>query len=192
MFSGKVTEKIIAVRLPSFTKKGVSGLKQKWFKKIYRTPPVAGFENKNCLLPYKTETVARRCSVKKVFLEISQHSQESTCARVSFLIKLQAWGLQLCLQVFSCEFCEISKNAFSYRTPPRVLLYKTTCIDTGTDTAPKKTRLFVWRCSIKKTILENSVKFKETDLWWSHILVKLNVQVQNFTQKRIPVQVFSC
>ena len=33
----------------------------------------------------------RRCSVKKVFLEISQNSQENTCARVSFLIKLQAF-----------------------------------------------------------------------------------------------------
>ena len=32
---------------------------------------------------------------KKVFLEISQNSQENTCARVSFLIKLQASGLQL-------------------------------------------------------------------------------------------------
>ena len=41
------------------------------------------------------EAVARRCSVKKVFLEISQNSQENTCARVSFLIKLQASGLQL-------------------------------------------------------------------------------------------------
>ena len=30
----------------------------------------------------------RRCSVKKVFLEISQNSQENTCARASFLIKL--------------------------------------------------------------------------------------------------------
>ena len=30
------------------------------------------------------------CSVKKVFLEILQNSQENTCARVSFLIKLQA------------------------------------------------------------------------------------------------------
>ena len=29
-------------------------------------------------------------SCKKVFLEISQNSQENTCARVSFLIKLQA------------------------------------------------------------------------------------------------------
>ena len=30
-----------------------------------------------------------------VFLEISQNSQENTCARVFFLIKLQALGLQL-------------------------------------------------------------------------------------------------
>ena len=34
-----------------------------------------------------TEAVAQRCSVKKVFLEISQNSQENTSARVSFLIK---------------------------------------------------------------------------------------------------------
>ena len=36
------------------------------------------------------EAVAQRCSVKKMFLEISQNSQENTCARPSFLIKLQA------------------------------------------------------------------------------------------------------
>ena len=34
--------------------------------------------------------VVQRCSVKKVFLEISQNSQENTCANVSFLIMLQA------------------------------------------------------------------------------------------------------
>ena len=62
----------------------------------------------------------QRCSVKKkVLLEISQNSQENTCARVSFLIKLQALGLQLYLKetlaqmVVSCEFCKISKNNFS-------------------------------------------------------------------------------
>ena len=32
---------------------------------------------------------------KKVFLKIPQNSQENTCARVSFLMKLQASGLQL-------------------------------------------------------------------------------------------------
>ena len=44
---------------------------------------------------FYSEAVARRCSVKKVFLEISQNSQESTCARVSLFIKLQYRGLQL-------------------------------------------------------------------------------------------------
>ena len=40
----------------------------------------------------KTEAVAQRCSVKEMFLEISQNSQENTCARVSLLIKFQAIG----------------------------------------------------------------------------------------------------
>ena len=30
----------------------------------------------------------RKCSIKREFLEISQNSQENTCTRVSFLIKL--------------------------------------------------------------------------------------------------------
>ena len=63
----------------------------------------------------------RRCSVKKVFLEISRNSQESTCARVSFLIKLQAaFNLikkDTLVQVFSCEFYEISKNTFFTEHP---------------------------------------------------------------------------
>ena len=42
------------------------------------------------------EAVAQTCSVKKVFLEISRNCQENTCARVSILIKLQTWALQLC------------------------------------------------------------------------------------------------
>ena len=37
-----------------------------------------------------TEAVTRMCSVKEMLLKISKNSQESTCARVSFLVKLQA------------------------------------------------------------------------------------------------------
>ena len=42
------------------------------------------------------EAFVRRCSVEKVFLEISQNSQENTCARVSFtrpatLLKKRLW-----------------------------------------------------------------------------------------------------
>ena len=63
-----------------------------------------------------TEAVAKSYSVKKLFLESFQNSQENTCARVSeacnFIKK------KTLAQMFSCEFCEISKNAFSYRKPP--------------------------------------------------------------------------
>ena len=37
------------------------------------------------------EAAIERRSVKKVSLKISQNSQESTCVRVSFLIKLQLY-----------------------------------------------------------------------------------------------------
>ena len=43
-----------------------------------------------------SETSTKIILLKKVFLEISQNSQETNCAKGSFLIKLQALGLQLC------------------------------------------------------------------------------------------------
>ena len=45
----------------------------------------------------RTEAVAQRCSVKKVFLKILQNSQEYTCARVSFLRRLQT-----CIEHLRC------------------------------------------------------------------------------------------
>ena len=67
------------------------------------------------------EAVAQTCSVKKVLLEISQNSQEHVCARVSFLINLQAPPVTLLkkrvAQAFSCKFREISKNTFFHITP---------------------------------------------------------------------------
>ena len=58
------------------------------------------------------EVVARRCLVKKMFLNISQNSLENTCTRV-FFNKVEALA-----QAFSCDFCEISKNTVFYRTFP--------------------------------------------------------------------------
>ena len=59
---------------------------------------------------------------EKVFLEISQNLQENTRVWVSLLIKLQASACnfikkETLAQVFSYDFCEVSKNTFSYRTP---------------------------------------------------------------------------
>ena len=64
-----------------------------------------------------TEAAAQRCSVRKGFIETLQISQENACARASFLIKLQVLCLQFTekqtlAQVFSCEFCKISKKTF--------------------------------------------------------------------------------
>ena len=59
----------------------------------------------------QTEAVVQRCSVKKVFLEISINSQENTCARVSFLIKLQAWGLKH--SCFPVNFVKFLRTPFS-------------------------------------------------------------------------------
>ena len=55
-------------------------------------------------------------SVKKVFLKISQNSQEITCARVYWpatLLKKETLS-----HVFSCKYFEIFKNIFFYRTLP--------------------------------------------------------------------------
>ena len=42
----------------------------------------------------------RRCSVNQVFWEISQNSQKNSCARVSFLVRLQARGFSLTIPRF--------------------------------------------------------------------------------------------
>ena len=55
-----------------------------------------------------------------VFLEILQNSQESTCVRVPFLSKCAS----LRHRCFPVSFFEISKNTFSYRTPPVTVLFQ--------------------------------------------------------------------
>ena len=52
-------------------------------------------------------------SIKKVFLKISRHLQESTCARVSLLIRSQLHLRKTLAQVLSSYFSEIFKNTFS-------------------------------------------------------------------------------
>ena len=58
---------------------------------------------------------------KYVFLKISQDLHGNTCAGVSFVIKPQAACNSIKeetpVQVFSCEFCRVSKYTFFYRTP---------------------------------------------------------------------------
>ena len=77
------------------------------------------------------EAVSQRCSVKKVFMKISQNSQENTCQRVSFLIKLQAkacnfFKKETLAQVFSCEIFRIpfSVEQLWWLLLPMSIIYK--------------------------------------------------------------------
>ena len=70
-----------------------------------------------------SEAVTRGVLWKKVFLKISQNFLENTSARVSFIIKLLAWGLQLYYKRDSGTgaFLWILQNFKLYlfdRTPP--------------------------------------------------------------------------
>ena len=63
------------------------------------------------ILKLQNKAVTQRCSVKKVFLEISQNSKENTCARDSFLINLQAKKESLA-QVFPVNFAKFLRTHF--------------------------------------------------------------------------------
>ena len=67
--------------------------------------------------PLRSEAVVRRCSVKKLFLEILQYSQENKYEPGSlFFNKVAGHRPATLAQLFYCEFCEISKNTFFDRT----------------------------------------------------------------------------
>ena len=77
------------------------------------------------------ETATRGVLLKKVLLKISQNSQENRCARVSFLIKLQALGLRPATLLkkrlwhicFPENFVKFLRTIFSQKTSGRLLLF---------------------------------------------------------------------
>ena len=80
----------------------------KWAKRDYFSDYFSDFEDKKLwerVNDSNLEAAIRRCSVRKMFIEISQNSQENTCSEKTLT------------QVFFCEFCEISRNTFFHRTP---------------------------------------------------------------------------
>ena len=63
----------------------------------------------------------KRCSAEKVFLEISQNSQEKHLCQKKGKRDLKNFKFikkDILARVLPCEFCEISKNTFFYRIPP--------------------------------------------------------------------------
>ena len=68
-----------------------------------------------------SEAVVCRCSIKWLFLKMSQNSQKKHLCQSLFFNKVARWGLgrrsvtlfkNTLVSVFSCEFCDIFKNTF--------------------------------------------------------------------------------
>ena len=76
------------------------------------------FFARHFVFPYRSSH--QRCSIKQMFLRISQNSQESTCARASFLIKLKKRLWHSC---FSVNFGKFLWTSFLQNTSGRLLLY---------------------------------------------------------------------
>ena len=70
----------------------------------------------------ETQKQLRELFCKKMFLKIWENSQKDTCVEVSFFNKIAGLRPSTLLkketptQVFFCEFCQIFKNNFFYRT----------------------------------------------------------------------------
>ena len=70
-------------------------------------------------VPTENRSSHQRCFMKKgVYLKISQSLQENICARTPF-IKIETLA-----EVFSCAFCELSKNTRRYCIDNFVMQYK--------------------------------------------------------------------
>ena len=70
----------------------------------------------------KTEVATRGVLYKNVFLEIPQNSQKNTCARVSSLIKLQAYNFikkRTWHRCFSVNFAKFLGTPFWQNTSGR-------------------------------------------------------------------------
>ena len=74
----------------------------------------------------KTEAATGLVLQEKVFLGISQNSQENSCTRVSFLIKLKKRLLHRC---FPVNFVKFLRTSFLQNTSGQLLLYKDLCDD---------------------------------------------------------------
>ena len=71
---------------------------------------------------YYAKSSHRRCSVKKVLLEISKNSQENTCGRVFFLRPATLFKNRLWHRCFSVNFENFLGTPFLQNTSRRLLL----------------------------------------------------------------------
>ena len=143
-----------------------------------------------------TEAVVRRCSVKKVFLEISQNSQENTCARnFSFLYmfcivvidKQRHWfGRKNWVVSKPKRECFVSATSSGKRTPESKISLKHArnqlkvmliLVITQLTREECPFRSSHQRCSVKTDVLKNLANFTGKHLCWSLFWQKQPLEV---------------
>ena len=89
-----------------------------WHNSLTIAEKICSAKYRNQAKSDRSRSSPRRCSVKMNFSEILQNPQENICGKVSFWIKLQAWGLQLYLKkriwhrCFSANFTKFLRTTF--------------------------------------------------------------------------------
>ena len=127
---------------------------------------------------FTTEAVVRSCSVEKVFLEIFANSQENTCARVSFLIKLQnfynnkVFREEALVQVFSGEFCGIFKK-------PLVAATNSTPFSTISLINISKIKI-IFNCNLLLNLKDTRVLFIFLNTSYNRVFYRRNI-LESFT-----------
>ena len=114
-----------------FTK--VAGLRSERF---FRTPIFREHLRRLFWPMFLTEAATRSVLWRKMFLEISQNSQENNCASVSFLIRLQTWGCwpevcnfienRLWYWCFPANFANFLRTPFLQNNSTRLLQFHST------------------------------------------------------------------
>ena len=95
--------------------------------------------------------------------------------------------------VITCHFCILTYQLFLYYSVNIFLIILCNflfCVKMK----PRyyySTEAVVWRCSVKKCVPRNSVKFTIKHLWWSLFLIKLQAAC-SFITKETAAQVLSC
>ena len=112
----------------------------------------------------------------KVFLKILENSQESTCARVSFLIKLQEWACsfikkETLVQMFSCKFCEILRTPSLQHTSRGLLLkcveWRKSCVRCSWRNIAMLQKIVFWLLSKK---CKHVLRMHRLFLWSNNLL----------------------
>ena len=83
------------------------------------THPIISVQQNSCI---KIQKQPPKVLYKKMFYKISQNSQENTCARVSFLIKLQTESCNFNKKETHVNFAKFLRISFLQNTSWRLLM----------------------------------------------------------------------